>query len=348
METKNPGVMAICHNPGELSSVPNQENLLQQAAAKDLARFVEEGLPLDLRAHVFEAIAQFFERIKRHVRAFVAGAGDPRNPMVVVLGETLLQLPHHVRFRGDQKVGRFREGSDFSDHRFGPTCEIAVGKDVGRALGVGQGDGFGHLLFHGDQVAHAEDFVDHAGAVPENHFAPGDLLEVVPQVAIGDEEDFILFGNTTDDLFGVAAGYDPIGKRLHFGGGVDVGDGLELAPIDAEHFLIAGEFVRRAAIRKAAPGFHVGQEYDLFGIEDLGRLGHEMDATENDHRGLDLGGRAGQSQTVACIVGDFLDFPLLVVVGKNGRAFFFFQPQDVRYHLIHDNCPKSVEVRAGP
>src|SRR6185312_6763075 len=104
-----------------------------------------------------------------------------------------------------------------------------------------------------------------------------------------------------------------------FDGGraVDVGDGLETPAIDAQHFLIACQFVGGAAIGQAASCLQVRQQNALVGVEYLGRLGHEMHAAENDGRSFYLRGLARQFQTVAGEVGQFLDFAVLVVVSED-------------------------------
>src|SRR5262249_39298279 len=158
------------------------------------------------------------------------------------------------------------------------------------------------------QVADAEDFVDHAGAVPEDHLAAGDFLQVLAEVAVRDEEDFVLRRHAADDRLGVAGGNDPVGQRLDGGGAVDVGDGLEVPAVDAEHFLVAGELGGGAAVGQAAPGLQVGQQDTLAGVEDLRRLGHEVDAAEDDGGGVDRGRGAGQLEAVAGEVGQLLDF----------------------------------------
>ena len=147
---------------------------------------------------------------------------------------------------------------------------------------------------------------------------PGHFLQILAQVAIRHEQDLVFRRHAADDLLGVAGGDDPVGQGLDGGGAVDVGDGLEAPAVDAQHLLIAGQLVGRAALGQAATGLQVGQQHALVGIEHLGRLGHEVDAAKDDGRGRDLGGGAGQFQAVAGEVGQLLDLAVLVVVGEDG------------------------------
>ena len=49
-----------------------------------------------------------------------------------------------------------------------------------------------HLPLQRQQVADAEDLVDHAGAVPQDHLAAGDFLQVLAQVPVGHEQDLVV------------------------------------------------------------------------------------------------------------------------------------------------------------
>jgi hypothetical protein len=83
-----------------------------------------------------------------------------------------------------------------------------------------------------------------------------------------------------------------------------------------------------AAIGEAATGAEVGQEHPLVVVEHLGRLGHEMDAAEDDRPGIHLGGRPGQLEAVARDVGEILDLPLLVIMGEDRGIFALFEGED--------------------
>ena len=170
------------------------------------------------------------------------------------------------------------------------------------------------------QVTDAEDLVHQARAVPEDHRPAGHLDEVLPQVAVGDEEDFDVVGHALDDLLGVARGDDPVGQRLHRRRAVDVGHRLEPPAFGPELRLPARQRRGGAALGEAAAGPQVRQEHPLVGVEHLGRLAHEVDPAEDDRRRLDPRREAGQLQAVTRVVGQFLDLAVLVVVGQDRRV----------------------------
>jgi hypothetical protein len=91
-----------------------------------------------------------------------------------------------------------------------------------------------------------------------------------------------------------------------------------------------GELVGRAGILQAAPGVEIGQHHDLFGAEDLGRFGHELDPAKGDHFGI--GGRrlARQFQRIADEIGQVLDFGLLVIVRQDHGLALLAQAVDLR------------------
>ena len=89
------------------------------------------------------------------------------------------------------------------------------------------------------------------------------------------------------------------------------------------------ELVGRAAVLEAAAGVHVGQDDDLFGRQDLRRLGHEADAAKGDHVGVGRRRLARQIEAVADEIGEVLDFRLLVIMGEDHRVALALQPLDL-------------------
>jgi hypothetical protein len=78
-----------------------------------------------------------------------------------------------------------------------------------------------------------------------------------------------------------------------------------------------------------ASSLQIRHQYDLARIEQLGRLGHEMHAGEDDHFGIDLGCLACQRQAVADDVCDTVeDFGRLVVVRENDRVAGALEVED--------------------
>jgi hypothetical protein len=88
------------------------------------------------------------------------------------------------------------------------------------------------------------------------------------------------------------------------------------------------EFLRRTGVFQAAPGVHVGQDNGLLRGQDLGRLGHELHPAKRDHIGVGRRGLAAQLQRIADIVGQVLDFRLLVIM-RQDTAFFSLRSRSI-------------------
>ena len=77
------------------------------------------------------------------------------------------------------------------------------------------------------------------------------------------------------------------------------------------------------------PALEIGDQHGLFGVQQLGGLGHEMDAGQDDHLGVGLRRLARQGEAVADDVGDAVEnVRRLVVVRQHDRVAFPLQPQD--------------------
>ncbi len=84
--------------------------------------------------------------------------------------------------------------------------------------------------------------------------------------------------------------------------------------------LPAAQLVGGDRVGEAAAGVEVRNQDLLVGREDRGRLGHEVDAAEDDRLRVGGGGGAGEAEAVAEVVGDVLDLRQLVVVGEDHRV----------------------------
>jgi hypothetical protein len=93
----------------------------------------------------------------------------------------------------------------------------------------------------------------------------------------------------------------------------------------------------------------VGQQNELVRAEDRGRLGHEVDAAEDDDLGLGGGGLDAEFERVARQVGDVLDGRYLVVVGEDDGLLLRGQPPDVLFEpgFIHLS-PFAAARSRGP
>ena len=202
---------------------------------------------------------------------------------------------------------------------------IGVLQDLRLTLRVGDDLGLGVPDLELDQLTLAEDLVDLTGPLPEHQLPPRLSLHVGPEVAIGGEDDGLIFREQVHDVHGVARRADHVGERLHRGGAVDVA-----------HHLVAGvgvdeglELVRRAVVGEGAAGLQIGQHHDLVGVHDLRRLRHEVHAGEDDDLGVGLRGFLAQAQAVPHVVGDVLDVALLVVVGQDDGLALVLEPLDL-------------------
>ena len=165
--------------------------------------------------------------------------------------------------------------------------------------------------------------------VPERHLAEGDAhgpRGVPAEVLVGEEEDPAAAGERpVEDGPGVRRGADdpavPAAEGLEVGRRVDVGDGGDLAHVHDRREVGPGglDGVDVGHVGHAAPGGHVGEDdVDLGAGEDVGGLGHEVDAAEGDPAAvLALGRHPAQLVRVAPEVGEADDLVLLIVVAED-------------------------------
>ena len=165
--------------------------------------------------------------------------------------------------------------------------------------------------------------------VPDPHVTGGEAhVEggVAAQVLVGHEQDPVaLLQRPSQHAAGVGRGAAgpavAADEGLHRRRGVDVGDRDD--PIDVDD---AGQrvpalldLVGVGHVGHGAAGVEVGEDDPLVGPgEDVGRLGHEVHAAEDDVGGpVALGGVAGQLEGVAPGVGPADDLVPLVVVAED-------------------------------
>ena len=147
---------------------------------------------------------------------------------------------------------------------------------------------------------------------------------------VGGEDDLLRSGEAVDDLLRIAGGADDVTQRLHARRAIDVADDLVvrilLEPL--------AELIRWTAIGQRAPRVEIGEQHLLVGVEDLRRLGHEMDAAEGDDFRLRPGRLLRELQGVADEVRQILDVGVLVVMSEDHRIELFAQPLDLAQQLI--------------
>ena len=156
--------------------------------------------------------------------------------------------------------------------------------------------------------------MDVALAEPDVHVLPAERpLDVGAEELVGAEQHLGVRGDRGDDVDGVRRRAADVGLGLHRRRRVDVADddGAGVLGLPRPQ-LLGGD-----RLGQAAPGPLVGDQDRLVVGEDLRRLGHEVDAAEDDRRRLDVGRDPRQPERVADVVGDLLDLRQLVVVGQD-------------------------------
>jgi hypothetical protein len=104
---------------------------------------------------------------------------------------------------------------------------------------------------------------------------------------IGHEEDVAIGRRASHNLLGVAARADDVGKRLHAGAAIDVGDDVIIfVGVLVEERL---QFVGRAGGGKRTAGVQIRQEDTLRRVNDFRRLRHEVHSAKEDDIGVRLG-----------------------------------------------------------
>ena len=155
--------------------------------------------------------------------------------------------------------------------------------------------------------------VDVALAEPDRQLAAGHLLEPEAEVHVRQEEDLLLRRDRLDHRLRVARRAAVVALRLHLGGRVHVGhdDRARVLRLPLAQLLGVDRGGERAA------GAEVGEEDRLLRAEDRRRLGHEVDAAEDDRLGVGRGRLAREAERVADVVRDVLHLGPLVVVGED-------------------------------
>ena len=186
-------------------------------------------------------------------------------------------------------------------------------RDLRPAFGVRDDQRAGVLRARRLDVLGQDAFVRRTKAVPQNQFAPQFFRHVSAEVAIGNENDFLVRGVFRHHLDGVGRRAADVAHRLDRRRRVDVGDHLRAGVLLFERRQLA----RGDHVGHWAAGVGVGHE-DLFvGREDRGGFGHEMHAAKDDDLSVGRGGLAREAEAVADVIADVLDLAALVVVHQD-------------------------------
>ena len=161
-----------------------------------------------------------------------------------------------------------------------------------------------------------------AGTVPQHHAAAGYRVDVVAQVAVGAEDDFLVGGKRIDDFTCVARCDKNVGERLHAYRCVDI----RYHRMARMPLYEAGELIGGTAVGQRASGFGVGHEHLLVGAEQFGGLAHEVHAAQHNYLCIgECSGILGQSQRIAYMVGYVLDGAALIIMSQNHSTLFLLE-----------------------
>lgn len=277
------------------------------------------------RVFIFHAVVQFFESVQTHIVALVACAcaGIRRSRNEVLFRSLLAHFVQYACLCCHDEVLAVRSHSLLQQ---GGCRAHNVGNLEHRSLafGVCQHQCVGILLLQFHNLFHRELFVHVACAVPQQHVAASDGVDIVAQIAVGAEDDFLVLRQTVHNLLGIGRCHHNVGHCL-----------CGSRCVDIRYHGIAGvlchklrELFCRAAVGKRAACVEVGHEHFLFGAENLRCFAHEVHAAHHNHVGICLGSPLCQCQAVADEVGNVLYLASLVVVSQNHRILFFLQSED--------------------
>ncbi len=96
------------------------------------------------------------------------------------------------------------------------------------------------------------------------------------------------------------------------------------------------EEVGGTSVGEGAARGHIGDDNEPAGIQDLGRLGHEHHAGEDDHIGVGLCGGLSEGEAVADMIGQVLDLAVLIVVGEDHGPPLFAEAGDLGEEIQAD------------
>ena len=284
-----------------------------------------------------------------HRRAVADGLVEEDDPLVRVgCGEALDQ----VELGADRPGGAGGGGLDRLDDELGRTDQVRGQDDLVGALGVHDDLDAGDRLAQRRDRVGGEPAVHGAVALPEDHLGVAQLVGgeaavgsvrvphhavveghaqledggVAAEVLVGEEQHLrpLLVGplerglgvrRRADRAAVLAAERLDVGARVHVGHRDDVvGDAgrLERGPGVLD-------LAQPRHVGHRAAGRQVGKDHLLLGRgQDVGRLGHEVHAAEDDELRVRPRGRlAGQLERVAGDVGELDDLVALVVVAEH-------------------------------
>ena len=271
------------------------------------------------------------------------------------------QPVHHVHLGADGEGGRLGGTRDRAADVVGRARFVGRVDDRHGALGVHNNAHVGVLRPSLLDLLDRETLVHAAEAVPEDHARIHELVlgrpteglarvphrhllerhahrlgGVAPEVLVGEEqhaltplerplEHRLRVRRRTHDAAVAAAEGLQRGRRVHIGDGDDRGAAIRVRfrPVDRQQFLPGRlDAVDVGHVGHRASGGEVREDHALLVAgEDVGRLGHEVHAAENDVLGVGLRERGvRQLKRIAEEVGVLHDLVALIEVAKNDQA----------------------------
>ena len=91
---------------------------------------------------------------------------------------------------------------------------------------------------------------------------------------------------------------------------------------------------------------NIRKDYDSLGIHDFRRFRHEFHAAEGNDIAFETLGHARQLQTIPNRISYFLNFCVLVVMGKDERAAILFQPPNLVVYSFNRNQMSQNSILA--
>src|SRR5690606_24954917 len=78
------------------------------------------------------------------------------------------------------------------------------------------------FLFQLGDFLQAEHFMNHTGAIPQQHIPPGNFVDISTQVFVRGKNDLLVFWKTFNNYFGITAGYNHITQSFYTCTAVDI------------------------------------------------------------------------------------------------------------------------------
>ena len=260
------------------------------------------------------------------------------------------EAAYEVEFGADRPCAARGGVGDGLDDELRRPDEVGLLDHLVAALRVHEHLNAGHALAHVVDALGGEAAVHGAMATPQDHLRRAQLVGgergsvgiphdavveretevayggIAAQVLVGQEQHALTaFERPLERPLGVARCADRSviapGEGLDVGGGVHVGDGNRGVGKASRGDGVPGglDLVDRGHVGHRAPGGEIGQDHLLVvGGEDVGALGHEVHAAEDDELGLGMRGRLlRQLERVAGGVGELDDLVALIVMAED-------------------------------